>query len=179
MPKLKQISIDVDVNRVIESNRISLAERENDILRRMLLDSVKAPSSPTILPVTNIDPQNFGLRQRSQWQVMVESEVVGAGSLKDAYCKFLTLALERDPSFLSVFSSYKGKSRRYVAQEAISLYLKSPHLARQHALELVPGWFVDTNLSESQVGQRARAAALASGLAYGQEAWIKERGRTI
>lgn len=63
--------------------------------------------------------------------------------------------------------------------EGVDLYLSSPHLAAKYAIELVPGWFVDGNLSEEQVGKRARAAALAIGLTYGTDVWIKDRGRTI
>lgn len=179
MPKMKQISIDVDVNRAIELNRVSLSERENDILRRMLIGGQSLAASPAISPVTELDPQRFGSRQRGMWQAKLGDEVVGATSLKDAYCNLLKLAHQKDPEFLERLSSYKGKSRRYVARIASDLYGKSPHLAKNHALQLVPGWFVDTNLSESQVAQRAKAAAYVSQLAYGQDVWIKERGRTI
>ena len=37
MSRMKQISIDVEVNRVIEANRNAFSESENDILRRLLL----------------------------------------------------------------------------------------------------------------------------------------------
>lgn len=179
MAKLKEILIDVDVNRVIEANRASFSEKENDILRRLLLDGNSRPLAPAIAAVTQLEVPNFGLRSRGQWQVKFGNEVVSGTNLKDAYFNLLRLAHQRDGGFLEHFSTYKAKSRRYVARRGEALYLNSPHLAKDHAVEIIPGWFVDGNLSEDQVGKRARAAATAAGFAYGDDVWIKDRGRTI
>ena len=175
MAKLKQISIDVDVNRIIESHRESFSERENDILRRLLLGRIEHPAST----VTKLDVAQFGERTTGLWQVKFGETIVGATSLKDAYCKLLVLAIEQNESFLERFSKHKGKSRYYVARKPEQLYTNSPHLAAKHALQLLPGWFVDTNLSETQVGTRARVAAREAGLFYGREAWIKNQSRLV
>lgn len=179
MARMKEIVIDVDVNRVIEANRVSFAEKENDILRRLLLERPISVDGPSISAVTQLESPSFGSRQRGIWQVRLGDEVVAASNLKDAYCNLLRLGHERDALFLDRFSTYKAKTRRYVARRGVDLYLSSPHLAAKYAIELVPGWFVDGNLSEEQVGKRARAAALAIGLTYGTDVWIKDRGRTI
>lgn len=177
--RMKEIHIDVDVNRVIEANRTSFAEKENDILRRLLLEPRGGAQTGSIYAVTQPEVPNYGSRSRGHWQVKFGDELVVGANLKDAYCYLLHLAHQRDSGFLQQFSTYKARSRRYVARSGPELYLNSPHLARQHAIELVPGWFVDGNLSEEQVGKRARAAALAAGLFYGTDVWIKDQGRTI
>lgn len=177
--ELKQIGIDVDVNRVIEASRRSFDESENAILRRLLLGAPTPLVSSVIQSVTRLEVPQFGSRSRGHWQVKFDTEIVAGTSLKDAYCNMLLLAHHRDSQFLPRFSTYKARSRRYAARNSEGLYLSSPHLARKHAIELVPGWFVDGNLSEEQVGKRARAAAFASGLAYGTDVWIKESGRAI
>lgn len=175
MTRMKQIVIDVDVNRVIEANRSSFSEKENDILRRLLLERV----SPEIARVTQLDVPKFGSRNRGHWQVKFGEEVASANSLKDAYCKLILLAYERDPAFLDRFSTHKGRMRRYVARDPKALYPSSPHLAKDHAIMLVPGWYLDGNLSETQVSARIRAAAREAGFAYGHTVWIKNGGRTI
>lgn len=175
MKTMKQIGVDVDVNRVIEANRQSFAETENDILRRLLLDRKQGG----LAKVTVEDAPQFGARQRGNWQVAVGRKIVGGTSLKDAYCKLLMLGHEQDPRFLARMAQEKGRTRRFVAARPEALYPASPHLAKDHALELVPGWFADTNLSETQVSHRARTAARVLGMAYGKEVWLRENGRTI
>lgn len=179
MARMKEILIDVEVNRVIEASRRSFAESENEILRRLLIELPQQPGSPAIVAVTQIEVPNFGSRGRGRWQVKFGEEAVSATNLKDAYCNLLRLADQRDKQFLQTFSAYKARTRRYVARNGRDLYLSAPHLAQQHAIELVPGWFVDGNLSTEQVAKRARAAALAAALFYGTDVWIKDGGRTI
>lgn len=179
MGRMKEIRIDVDVSRIIEANRNSFSESENDILKRILHERRPEANDSSISAVTQLDVPKFGTRSRGQWQVKFGEEIVSGANLKDAYCNLLRLAQQRDDRFLERFSTYKAKTRRYVARSGAGLYLSSPHLAKQHAIELFPGWFVDGNLSEEQVGKRARAAATAAGLAYGSDVWIKDRGRTI
>ncbi len=183
MAELRQILVDLDVNRAIEANRQSFSESENDILRRMVLKASEAANVTVpvaaLVPVTDLDPPQFGSRKMGHWQAGLLGKVVAATSLKDAYCKYVLLAHQHDGGFLGRYAKLKGKTRRFVARVPQSLYLKSPHLAKDHAIELIPGWFVDGNLSESQIGQRVRAAARELGIAYGKDAWIREATRTI
>lgn len=194
---MKQIAVDLDVNRVIEAARQSFAETPNDILRRILLgrsEMVPALLTPASLPVpsptppatgaplvavTELDMPQFGKRTMGHWQAKVADSVVAASSLREAYCRFLVLAHQHDPAFLDRFSGLGSKARRYVARSPVDLYLKSPHLAKDHAVELLPGLYADTNLSESQIAKRARVAARELGLFYGTEAWIREATRAI
>jgi negative regulator of replication initiation len=179
MAKMKQIQIDIDVSRVIEANRYSFSEKENDILRRLLLTTSKPTLASVMTNVTKLDAPQFGSRSRGHWQVKFGDAVVAANSLKDAYCNLLLLAHQSDDQFLERFSRLQGRARRYVARTGPNLYLKSPHLSKDHAAALTDGWFVDTNLSEEQVHIRARAAAREAGLPYGRDVWVKQGDRLI
>ena len=175
MPRLKQIDIDVDVHRAIEQARLSFSERENDILRRILLISpepIRRDASPAAIsaPVQ---------RQRGTWTVELLHKRTAAANLKDAYKTLLLELAERDSSFLERFSRESSRSRRYVARSARDLYASSPHLAADHARRLVGDWFFDTNLSLAQVGRRARVAARIAGLSYGKDVRILENLKEI
>ena len=175
MARMKQISIDVEVSRVVESNRNSFSESENDILRRLLL--VLSPSAKSPPAVTAMHPQ--ATKRRGAWSFFLEGNEIRTANMKDAYCKMLLMLAERDPNFLQLFSQLRSRSRRYVATDKRSLFEASPHLANDFAAELSPGWFVDTNLSKQQVSKRARAAAETAGLKYGSGMRIAEAGRTV
>jgi hypothetical protein len=175
MPRMKQISIDVDVDKAIYANRLTLSESENDILRRMLLSPIPPKLQRRVAPI--IEPRES--KRRGKWAVHLLGEEHKAANMKDAYCTILRLLADLDAQFLPRFSMFKSSSRRFIAKEAISLYMKSPHLAEDFASKLVDGWFVDTNVSEQQVAKRVRVAAEAAGLRYGVDVKVSEEGRTI
>lgn len=176
MAEMKQIGIDVDVYRVIEFNRLSFAEVENDILRRLLLGDSAETSTNAVRVRPSRQAQE---RVRGDWVVHVGSTSSAEGNLKASYCSALRQLEARKSGFLQAFSQLRGRSRRYVARVASDLYENSKHLANDYALELVPGWYVDTNLSEEQVAQRMKAAAEVAGLNYGTSLAIREGGRLI
>lgn len=171
---MKQVGVDVEVNRLVEQHRRSFSESFNDILRRVLpLVPVAAPPSPD-----NGEPElrSFGAatRTRGLWTVVVQGDRIAAGNLKSAYRALLTALSGKFPDFLSRFAEEKGRSRRFVARTPGGLYGASPHLAKDHAEPLVDGWFFDTNLSAAQVSARARIAARLCGLRYGADVKILE-----
>lgn len=175
MPRMKQISIDVDVDKAIYANRLTLSESENDILRRMLLSPIQPKNLGRVKQF--IEPRES--KRRGKWSAQLLGDEHKTANMKDAYCTILRLLADLDVQFLPRFSVIKSSSRRYVAKDATSLYLKSPHLAQDFASGLVDGWFVDTNVSEQQVAKRVRAAAETAGLRYGIDVKISENGRTI
>jgi negative regulator of replication initiation len=183
MAKMKQIMIDVEVNGIIEANRTSFSERENDILRRLLLKTQVVPAKrkpqTPMVAATEVQTAQFGSRTMGQWQVKFGEVVLPASSLKEAYCNLLLIAHRSDTHFLERYSKLQSKARRYVARSGPSLYLNSPHLAKDHAAPLADGWFVDTNLSEGQVHMRVRSATKEAGLVYGRDVWIKQGDRLI
>ncbi|QPQ55936.1 hypothetical protein IC614_04970 [Allosphingosinicella flava] len=176
----KQIGIDVDVHRLIEQNRLSFSESENDILRRLL---IAAPASggdgDTAAGKRRRSPARIGGRVRGNWAVVFGNERIPATNLKNAYYVFLRRLAEHDPDFLPRFGAEQSHSRRYVAQVAEHLYGNSPHLARTFACTLVDGWYYDSNLSADQVAKRARVAARLCGLHYGLDVKIVDNFREI
>jgi hypothetical protein len=172
MGKMKQIAIDVDVNRAIESNRLSFGESENDILRRMVLETTVTAPRPR-------KPSTRQVRQRGDWEVHLNGSTYDAANLKDAYCQLLGLLGKSDSAFFDRFATRQARARRFVARKPEALYLNSPHLAKDHASPLQGGWYVDTNLSTEQVAFRAREAADTAGLTYGTQVKITAAGQTI
>ena len=170
MPRLKQIGVDVDVNAVIEKNRATFAESENDILRRILrIPDRTVPRRAVEAVITSTDEP---VRRRGLWTVRIGVDRLPAANLKDAYRQLLLELHHRQPGFIDAFGAEKARSRRFVSRSPASLYLASPQLAKKYAQPLADGWFFDTNLSAQQVGQRARLAARLSGLNYGRDVQI-------
>lgn len=178
MIRLKQIGIDVDVNRAIEQQRRSFAESENDILRRVLLAPVADPpiEAPRWAPARDETIS----RSRGSWSVEVRGERRPAANLKEAYRTLLHMLSERFPDFLHKFAAEKSRSRRFVAASPHELYAtSSSHLAADHGKPLKEGWYFDTNLSTEQVSRRARVAARLCGLRYGTEVRVLDNLREI
>jgi negative regulator of replication initiation len=177
VPRLKQVGIDVDVNRVIENARRTLAESHNDILRRLLLGELRLRPSQSANPRRAATDEP--VRLRGLWSVEVKGERLPAANLKDAY-RVLLLKLDSiAPRFLDQFSQERSRSRRFVALNPADLYDSAPHLAADHAKLLNDDWYFDTNLSTEQVAKRARVAARVAGLTYGRDVKVMENLRLI
>ena len=118
-------------------------------------------------------------RIRGLWTVELLGQRKSAANLKEAYRVLLLWLHAEHPTFLEAFAQARGRSRRFIARVPAQLYLKSPHLAKDHAQPLADGWFFDANLSTAQVGVRARIAARLCGLRYGSEVRILDNLREI
>lgn len=195
MTRSRQIAIDVEVHRAIESARRAFSESENDILRRLLLSQTDNP--PPDRGATESGPKTRGhwwnrasnaapvpsrsteQRSRGNFTVVVGPDRYAAANLKDAYRTLLLKLTERTPGFLEEFAQQSSRTRRFVARSAIDLYRNSPHLVADHAKPLIDDWFYDTNLSSEQVGARARTAARLCGLRYGSDVRILDNLREI
>ncbi|HEX8307206.1 MAG TPA: hypothetical protein VF645_02165 [Allosphingosinicella sp.] len=199
MAELKQVGIDVEVNRMIEAHRRGFSESANDILRRVL--PFVPPPGASQAPIATHDGSapaarapgqwaldghvesartaSAGTRSRGQWAVEIEGRRIPVPNLKAAYRTLLLSLEERHPDFLSRFAEEKGRSRRFVAQTPGGLYTASPHLAKKHAEPLVDGWYFDSNLSTDQAARRSRIAARLCGLRYGADVRILENLREI
>ncbi|HYJ30967.1 MAG TPA: hypothetical protein VEW25_11565 [Allosphingosinicella sp.] len=177
MDGLKQIGIDVDVNRVIEANRRSFDESENDILRGMLLRApIRCPPTQDggdhgdrETPAAPFEASLPGTRTTGRWTVELLGQRHAEPNLKAAYRKALLLLSASDPDFLAKFAAQGGRRRKFIARAPKDLFLSSPGLAEKHAAPLIDGWFFDTNLSTDQVSRRVRIAARLSGLHYGPQ----------
>ena len=177
MGRLKQIGIDVDVNRAIENARQSFAESENDILRRLLIGDRQRPAD---LPNSFVPPAvDEPVRMRGLWSVEVKGDRCPAANMKDAYRILLLKLDEISPGFLERFAGERARSRKFVALKPTDLYDSAPHLANDHAKLLKDDWYFDTNLSAEQVAKRARVAARVAGLTYGRDVKLLENLKLI
>ncbi|HYN46198.1 MAG TPA: hypothetical protein VES64_05860 [Allosphingosinicella sp.] len=175
---LRQIAISLDVHRVIERQRRSFGESDNDILRRLLLPAPGLAPGPREAAARSIS-RGAGLpRSRGLWSVEIGGRRVPAANLKQAYCVLLRELAAAHPQFLEAFAGEKGRSRRYVARTPAALYGRSPHLIR-HAEPLVEGWYFDSNLSAARAAKLARVAARLCGLYYGPDVRILDNFREI
>lgn len=185
MPRLKQIGVDVDVHNIILASRRSFSETENDILRRVLLESGKrAAPAEHASPSLGSQPagshaEDSPARSRGLWSVEICGERRPASNLRDAYRQLLIRLSDMDDTFLAKLSEERSRARRYVARRPEDLYQNSPHLASDHAPLLKAGWYYDTNLSAAQVGHRARVAARIANLQYGKEVRLLEGSKEI
>jgi hypothetical protein len=179
LAKLKQVGIDVEVNRMIEAHRRGFSESINDILRRVLPLVPPAAASPAPLAGLDGSVREPGARTRGQWRVEIAGRPTPVPNLKAAYRALLLALDERHPDFLARFAEEKGRSRRFVARTPGGLYAASPHLAKKHAEPLVEGWYFDSNLSADQAARRSRIAARLCGLRYGTDVRILENLREI
>lgn len=83
-----------------------------------------------------------------------EGKTYQAGSAREAMVKVFQLLTKSDPGFLDRFASRKhGRKRRYIAKDKNELYPGRPDLAAEHSIELVPGWWIGTNYSKSNIQQ--------------------------
>lgn len=177
MARLKQVGIDVDVNRAIENARLTLSESQNEILRRLLLGEKKRHPPP---PQQSSDSSSDQpVRSRGLWSVEIKGEKLSAANMKGAYRTLLLRLDELSPEFLNRFAGERSRSRRFVARNPSSLYDSSPHLARQHGQPLKDGWYFDTNLSTEQVKKRVRIAARVAGLTYGRDVRLLDNFREV
>ena len=77
-----------------------------------------------------------------------------AKSAREVMIKIFRLIAEVDADFLERFISRKhGKKRRYLAKDKKDLYPGRPDLAEEHSIEIVPGWWMGTNYSRSNIQQ--------------------------
>ena len=169
----RQIAIDLDVHRLIERQRRSFGESENEILRRLLV-SARGDASGALPTRGPAAP----LRSRGLWSVEIGGRRIPAANLKDAYRALLRALAAAHPHFLEAFADEKGRTRRYVGRTPAALYGRSAHLAR-HAEPLVEGWYFDSNLSAARAGKLARVAARLCGLFYGPDVRILDNMREI
>lgn len=136
-----------------------------DVCSRFLAHSLK--NGPVIRPTSvaptkstpNIaTPQTASKAPRTRtvdsFSFVFEGNTYQAGSAREVMVKVFQLIANNDPGFLERFASRKhGKKRRYVAKDKMELYPGRPDLAEEHSVEVMPGWWMGTNYSRSNIQQ--------------------------
>jgi hypothetical protein len=73
-----------------------------------------------------------------------------------------------------------GRSRAYVALSRAGLFQDQTQTwAEQHSRPLMAGWFIDTNLSRSQIQKLLTVAVDAAGLEWGKDVQVYWRASEI
>ena len=57
----------------------------------------------------------------------------------------------------------RGRSRIYISKNRYEIYRKDQGFCDKHSVELVPGWFIATNLSDRAMGNIIQMACRVSG----------------
>jgi hypothetical protein len=167
------IAIDLEVHRAIEACRASFDQAPNDILREVF-DLPKNIATPQ-----KIDGGESGESSAPLTRRIVRTRRTGTygftllgakfqdESLQASYKRCLLEFSKRDSRFLDRLSDKRTRSRRLVARDPQSLFLKTPTLAKKFAAPLTGPWWFDVNLSQPQVETRIEMACEVAGLQFG------------
>jgi hypothetical protein len=164
-----QISISLATYKAIEAQRLSMVEDHDAIIRRAL--AVRIERRSRLLPEMSrhcAPPQ----RRRGNISVHLFGQVTPVANLKAAYVAILSCLVKHKPSLFERLAQEGSARRRWAASKGEGLYAESPHLVRDHALQIGPGWWIDTNLSRAQIDQRLHVAARIAGYTFGEDVRI-------
>jgi negative regulator of replication initiation len=167
--EMTEIQVDMDVYKAIEAHRVSFKQSKNDILREIL--GLKGAGLVTAPPQKFTPNEEATTRKRAtgDYSFELEGSTHTQPKLIDAYLLLVRLLARRDAAFLPALAKLTTRNRRIVSKESTSLYLKSPHLAKEHAHKLVDDWYIDGNLSQEQVETRIKLACDVAGLKFGTD----------
>ena len=146
---MKQIAIDLEVNRAIEAGRLSFEETENAILRRLLgIDARPAGAPRQRLP-----------RSSGAYMIVMGNRVIEANSLKEFLRRAILMAEKMRPGLIETLAqSPTARGRHMVASSPDLLYPKAPQLL-SYAERLDGDWWYDTNVGRNQVQAYLRTIA--------------------
>jgi len=108
----------------------------------------------------------------ANWQITYKTDEISAHTGADALEHFLKRLVSESPENLEKLQSVRGRIRPLIANTRKSLYPGRPDLSEM-SREFIPGWFVGTNYSHSDVMRLLRAAAEAAGLVWGVDVYVK------
>jgi hypothetical protein len=164
-----QICVSLATWKAIEAQRLSFDEDHDAIIRRALSARTQQKKQVAhVLARHDIVVQ----RKRGNMSVEVAGRTTPVANLKDAYITILTQLVKIRPSLFQQLLKEGNDRRRWLAMTAEALFPLSPHLARQHAHQIAPNWYVDTNVSKAQIEVRLLRAAQVAGHRFGDDVVI-------
>jgi hypothetical protein len=172
---MAQISVSLATWKAIEANRLSLDEDHDAIIRRALVvraNRRKAAFGVAARAGYTPDTAASITRRRGDLSVCVAGRTSEVANLKMAYITILSQLVKKRPSLFQSLLREGSARRRWIALTPEALFPLSPHLVRQHAYKIAPGWFIDTNLSRQQIEARVAKAAELAGLHWGDSVQI-------
>ena len=171
MSGLQSVAISLATYKAIEAQRLSFTESHDAIIRRALAER----TSKRRLAVTHALATARGAgRRRGKTSVTLFGRSQPVLNLKDAYLVILTALVRHKAELFTLLAVEGSERRRWIAPRPEALFLTSPHLASDHAHQIAPNWYVDTNVSRAQIHGRLTVACRLAGLSYGREVVINE-----
>jgi hypothetical protein len=108
-----------------------------------------------------------------QASVSIGGRVIRAKNATQALLVLLRELAGRDASLLGRLApALKGKVRSYIAASPQGVHPTRPDL-RHYVAEIVPGWFLDTDISNSRKQRIAEEACRAAGLRLGRDVMLE------
>jgi hypothetical protein len=171
MSNAQAVTISLATYKAIEAQRLSFTESHDAIIRRALSERT-SKRRPVTRP--SMDTIRGAGRRRGNCKVVLFGRWQSVMNLKDAYLVILTALVRHKASLFQLLAVEGTERRRWIAASAEGLFVTSPHLASDHAHEIAPSWFVDTNVSRAQIIGRLTVACRLAGVRYGENVMIVE-----
>lgn len=171
MSGLQPVTISLATYKAIEAQRLSFGESHDAIIRRALSER----TSRRRMAGERAAPPIGRTRRRGDAKVRLFGQLQPVLNLKDAYLVSLTALVRHRASLFQLLAAEGTARRRWVAASADALFSTSPHLADQHAHQIAPNWFIDTNVSRAQIMARLEVACRLAGCRFGDDVAIIER----
>jgi hypothetical protein len=171
MSGLQPVSISLATYKAIEAQRLTFSESHDAIIRRALSERT---SKRRPVAGRSMDTIRGAGRRRGNMRVTLFGRSQSVMNLKDAYLVILTALVRHKASLFQLLAVEGTERRRWVAPTAGALFVTSPHLVADHAHEIAPNWFVDTNVSRAQIISRLTTACALVGVRYGEQISIIE-----
>jgi hypothetical protein len=166
-----QIAVSLATWKAIEAQRLSFAESHDAIIRRALAERATKPARTAARAAY---AARGAPRRRGQMRVVVFGREQPVLNLRDAYLVILTALVRHKASLFQLLAVEGTVRRRWIAPSAEALFVSAPHLADEHAHQIAPKWFVDTNCSRAQIVARLTVAARLAGQEFGKDIRIIE-----
>ncbi len=166
MTGLTSVSLSLATYKAIEAQRLSFGESHDAIIRRALADRAgrRGQAVGRAVALGRGAP-----RKRGRVQVRLFGRDQDVLNLRDAYLVILTALIRHRSTLLMLLANEGSARRRWVARSPEALFVTAPHLAGEHAHEIAPDWYIDTNLSRAQIEARLTVAARLAGCRYGED----------
>ena len=169
MSGMAEVTISLSTYKAIEAARLSLVESHDEIIRRIFATRTSRRAQPVRDLKRTTPPAS---RRRGNIKLDLFGREVPVTNLKYAYVTALLSLVRHKPSLFEHLADEGTKRRRWAARAVETLFPGSPHLARDHAHEVMPGWFIDTNLSRAQIEARLDKACRIAGYRFGTDVQI-------
>ncbi len=171
MTGFTNISLSLATYKAIEAQRLSFSESHDAIIRRALAERSgrRARAAGRVAA-----PGRGAPRRRGRVRVTLFGREQDVLNLRDAYLVILTTLIRHKAPLLTLLATHGSARRRWVARSPEALFVSAPHLAAEHAHQIAPDWFVDTNVSRAQIMSRLTVAAGLAGCRFGEDVALLE-----